>query len=311
MPEKMSEELLEKELDMLDDDYEIEEETSDAGDSDKDGSNLSDDASDQDTKDDGDTVKAKEIPDDKKTEDKEDDSGETKSEEANGSDETGEDSESGGEEGGEEPEGLDETSRINTLLAEIDRLSGLVKPVEVVPKKIEEAPKTKTVVEESSDAEVEIDFVGDLDMDDVASDSSILNKILNKVMKQGIDVGKKFNQDYLGTSMPQVIADQVSRYSQNQSMIDQFYRDNVELVNVKQAVKACAMQVANDNPDKGLEDILKMAAENTRKTLGIKKTVSSNESSSNPTGAAFAAQKGGQRKPSKKLSKLQQELDEL
>lgn len=292
----MPDNLLEKELDSLDDVYEEEDDQS-----------AEDSENNENETDAEENSKSEEDSDDKETEDKEKTDEETESEEADDSDKEDKKQKDTGKEGDETAKDLDEPSRIAKLVAEVERLSGLVSaPVLQTDEKEKEK---KTVVDVDVVASDLIDFVGDLDMDDVASDSKVFNTLLNKVLQQGIVVGKKLNQDSFATDVPQVVADQVSRFSQNQIMIDQFYKDNEDLINVKQVVKACATQVASENPDKGLEFVLKKAAENARKTLGFKRPVK--QKSSDPNSAAFAKQKGGQRKKAKKISKLQQELDEL
>ena len=308
----MPETALEKELEMIDDEYEEETETeTDDGNEVEEEAKTTDSDAKSEESDEESTKDSDRGSDDEETKGKDDDE-ETESQKADSSAKTSETSEDAGKEGDEGTTESDEASRIDKLLAEINRLNGLIEPS--VVKDAETETKTETDVKTKTDSvdskDVLVDFVGDLDMDDVASDSAILNQILNKVMKHGIEVGKELNKGYSASDLSQVVATQVSQFSQNQIMIDQFYKDNSDLVNVKQVVKACATQIASESPDKGLEDILKIAAVNTRKTLGIG-TPSAKTNSNNPNDAAFASQKGGQRKKAKKLSKLQQELDEL
>ena len=92
--------------------------------------------------------------------------------------------------GDEEAPEITEAARIEKLLAEVNRLTGLIAPPAVKDIKTATTATVKTdseVSKNASHAEL-VDFVEDLDMDDVASDPNILNQILNKVLKHGIEV---------------------------------------------------------------------------------------------------------------------------
>lgn len=236
------------------------------------------------------------------------------SEEASGEASTSESKVVGEEEKGdgesEAPETVDDQQRITSLMTEIDRLSGLLVT------KASESPEVKEPKDKKGKTKTEDgleDFVGDLDMDDVASDPTVLNSILNKVLQKGIETGKQMGADQSKAStasIDQIVLSQVENAMTTKNMIDKFYDANPELSNVKQVVRACASQIVSEHPEKSFEDVLTLAAKTARKTLGISKSMGKSKISDS-SDVPFAEQKGGQRKPMKKVSKLQQELDEL
>lgn len=302
MPDEVTKSL-EKELDEIDDVGEIYEEESD-----EESEEESNDEASDETK--TDTETTEEESDGEKKDSEEEVAGKETSEETDTSGKAESEEKEEGETESEAPEDLDGQQRIESLMAEIDRLSGLL--VTQAPAKVKVAKEDKD--EKSSvTAETLEDFIGDLDMDDVASKPEIMNELLNKVLQKGIETGKKLSAEQAGSSassVSQTVATQVDNAITVKEMINKFYAANPELSNVKQVVQACASQIVQDSPDKSFKDVLNMAADAARKTLGIPKSTKKTEIAK-AENVAFAEQKGGQRKKGKKVSKLQQELDEL
>lgn len=302
---------LEEELDEIDYAGEIYEDELDDN-SDQTTDDNSDDTDDQSTDNESATTRTEEGSDGKEKDSKEEGVGEETSEETDTSGKTESEETEEGEAESEASEDLDGQQRINSLMAEIDRLSGLL--VTQIPAVKLDSPehKPKLDTETIKLPEVE-DFIGDLDMDDVASDPKIMNKLLNKVLQKGIETGKNLSKDQItavDSSVSQTVATQVDSAIALKGMIDEFYGANPELSNVKQVVQACASQIVQESPDKTFKDVLNMAAAAARKTLGISKSKSKTKIAK-VEDAAFVEQKGGQRRKARKTSKLQQELDEL
>ncbi|MCK4330887.1 hypothetical protein KAX02_13740 [candidate division WOR-3 bacterium] len=211
----------------------------------------------------------------------------------------------------EEKDVKEEVSQVDKLLAEINRLSG---PIESdIESKSEEKedeeekPPEKGEVKPAEDSIY--DFVKDIDMDDVASDSAVLNKILHAVE---IRVRQQTAEQIL-RSLPQVVTSQVQQQTYFKKMADTFYEDNKDLVNVKQVVKACAQQLRKNNPEWEIEKIFTEAAIKTRETLGMSvQKVTVDEDITSAEDAAFAKSKGGSKSNLKqRKSSLQAEIDEL
>lgn len=305
MPDEVTKSL-EEELDEIDYVGEIYEDESEE-------EETSDDKVSDETK--TETETTEEESDGEKEDSEEEDIGKETSEETDTSGETESDEKKEGETESETSEDLDGQQRIDSLMAEIDRLSGLlVTQAQAVKIDSPEAkPKLETGAIELPAAESLEDFIGELDMDDVASDPKIMNKLLNKVLQKGIETGKSLSKTQTATTdstVSQTVATQVDNAIAIKGMIDEFYGANPELANVRQVVQACASQIVQDSPDKSFKDVLNLAADATRKTLGIPKSKIKTKIAK-AEDVAFAEQKGGQRKKAKKASKLQQELDEL
>lgn len=197
-----------------------------------------------------------------------------------------------------------EVSQVEKLLAEIERLSGLVpKPVMEVSEEDKKDEKAEEVVH---------DFLKGMDMDDVSSDPAVFNKILLAVAAK---VQQQTTEQVL-RSIPQVVVSQVQQQTYFKRMADKFYDDNKDLVNVKQVVRACAQQIQQNNPEWEIDKVFSEAAVKTRQTLGLTAPVIGETKEAETVGnlddAAFAKSKGGSKSNLKpKRSSLQTEIDEL
>lgn len=208
----------------------------------------------------------------------------------------------------EEGEPKKEVSQIDKLLTEIDRLSG-PKISEKVPKEEKETPKEEKADELISDKDSIYDFVKDLDMDDVSADPKVFNEILHKVVARV----QQLTTEQVLRSIPEVVMSQVRQQTYFKKMADDFYKDNKDLVNVKQVVRACAQQLQKTNPEWEIEKVFSEAATKTRETLGMSAhVIEKEEELPSEDDAAFAKQKGGSKSNLKqKRSSLQTEIDEL
>lgn len=183
----------------------------------------------------------------------------------------------------EDPE--DPEARYNKLLDQINTLKGAL--TEKVIKTPEENPE-------------DIDFLSEISMDDLG-DPKILNKVFNKIIQEAVKNSSK--------NVPQAVDRQVNETLTAREISNQFYIDNKDLSNVRNVVKACAEQIITEHDDWKLDQILEEAAKRTRESLGISKQTSDDISDSD--NAAFSKGSQGSRQKPKKVSALQQELDEL
>ena len=180
--------------------------------------------------------------------------------------------------------------RIKELLTKIDELQGKVTVPEV---------KTDETKEEL------VDFLKDIDLDGLHSDPEILNQVFQSIISHTLEQANK----NLDSRIPGMIKSQVSDSQNSRSLADQFYKDNSDLVNVRNVVRACAEQLKQEKPDYTIKQILDEAAVRTRTTLGIKPMMKSDVPDSDKVGLVNQTKSGRNKK--QKISALQQELDEL
>lgn len=195
---------------------------------------------------------------------------------------------------------VEDVSQVDKLLAEINRLNGLVKT----------SDNQQTVKSSKIEADIH-NYLKDLDMDDVSSDPVVFNKILHAVADR---VQRQTTEQVL-LNIPQVVLSQVQNQSYFKRMADNFYTDNPDLVNVKQVVKACTQQIQMKNPEWKLEEVLKETAKRTRETLGMVDQIKQSSTSGNVP-SLHAAAFGHSRSSSaanlkQQKSALQRELDEI
>jgi len=191
----------------------------------------------------------------------------------------------------EEPEKDPESDdRYTNLLAQINDLQGRLKDVAVVE-------------ESKGDSSETVDYLKDITMDDLDIDQ--LNKIFNTIAAQA----RKEAETYLTSSATGLINTQLNDRLTSRDIATQFYDANQDLSNVRNVVKACAEQAAQEHEDWTIEQVLKESAVRTRKSLGMPEP--SQDTMPSAEKAAFANGSKGTRKQTQSVSALQRELDEL
>ena len=161
---------------------------------------------------------------------------------------------------------------------------------------------------DKTDAENAIeDFLGDMDIDDVSSDKELFNKVLTKVASK---IEKQVEEKYKNIYQD---IEQINNRKEVEKMVDIFYKENPDLAGVKTTVQAVATDIIKNNSDKSLKEIFNMAADGTRRMLGIKKqkeVIKNKKNKQNPA-LVKKSQNVNKVKKTVKKSKLQSEIDSL
>ena len=197
------------------------------------------------------------------------------------------------------------------LLAHVESLSGqVVGGISQTPQApaAAEQPKAPAAAVPKTPSEV-MNFLENTSIDDLLEDPTKFNSVLNNVAMQAKQSAQQEVVQQVLRSVPELVMGYITRHSAMNRMADDFYRENSDLVNVKQTVAAVANDIHAKNPELGVEDVFKQSAEQTRKLLGIKQAAQK-AAKQRPTKPAFA-KAGGARKKAAPVSALQRELDEL
>ncbi|MBT7082507.1 MAG: hypothetical protein HN929_13780, partial [Chloroflexi bacterium] len=152
-------------------------------------------------------------------------------------------------------------------------------------------------------------YLGETSIDDLLEDPSKLNAVLNNVAQNAQKGAQQQAVQQVLRSVPELVMGYITRHYAMNRMVDDFYRENVDLADVKQTVAAVANDVHAKNPDLGVDDVFKQSAEATRKLLGMKKEATT-AVKRKPKKPAFA-KAGGARKPAPKISAVQSEINDL
>jgi hypothetical protein len=112
------------------------------------------------------------------------------------------------------------------------------------------------------------------------------------------------------SAIPSIVQNQVNQTTALQRAVDDFYSHNEDLREVRPTVGAVANQIQARHPDWDVQRVMVESAKTTRKLLRMPSP--SVAKRSKVVRPSFAKQGGSQRnKPKQKMSKLQQEIDEL
>lgn len=161
---------------------------------------------------------------------------------------------------------LERLTRENESLRKtIDGISG-PKPIpEPKPEAIPE-PKPESVLKLD-----EIDFIGKADVDEIIRDSAEFNKLLNKIYAQGVDTTRKVLGENILRGIPDIVKNNVTTVIALREMSNQFYRDNEDLKPFEKVVGAVFEEIAAENPDKKISEMIGDVEKETRKRLELYK----------------------------------------
>lgn len=152
------------------------------------------------------------------------------------------------------------------------------------------------------------ELVGDIDFNEMQDDPSKFVELLQKV----VDHTRTTTVNSLQAELPKMVTDRATQAVSLHNLVDDFYRENNDLSAVKKTVSAVAQNVSAENPDMGMVEVLAKAATKTRTLLGIKQTkAKSNKPIRKGKKPAILKAKGKHKAAPKKVSKLQQDINDL
>ena len=199
------------------------------------------------------------------------------------------------------------------------QLTGVPTPLPVIePKKDEPKPSDIPPTPKSADVPSSvqmpevgkpIDFIGNLNIDDVIDDKNKFNDLLNKVFITGVMANQEIMKGNIIPEIPRLISKHVEDKAAVDDFLNKFYSANEELKNVKMTVSHVVKQVHAEKPDLKPAEVFNEAAERTRKMLGIRKVTKKADGDFNDP--AFVHKKGGSKVPAKGADGLQSQIDEL
>lgn len=156
----------------------------------------------------------------------------------------------------------------------------------------------------------EQDFLGDIDIEDITSDSKELNKLLNKVYQKAFSDARKSTSESVLRNIPDIVRQNITKISELQDVSENFYKDNADLKPFNKVVAAVFEDIASKNPGKTYKEILPEVEKETRERLNLKKKASQSGNSSPPR---LPRKKGPSVRTTEKpnLSPLESEIEEM
>lgn len=158
-----------------------------------------------------------------------------------------------------------------------------------------------------------LDFLqGVEDHVEILQDREKLNNVLCQVAVVAYNAAVQSAQEQIMRRIPTIVQSAAQQQSSLAEMTREFYTNNPDLSNFKQAVSMAAMQVYNENPKLTLPEILSGAAQRTREVLRLAKPQKSVRKPAQPAGGSIRSA-GGNRPPSgqPQMSEQERQIAEL
>jgi len=208
----------------------------------------------------------------------------------------------------EEDEPEDEVASLKNqnelLLRRLDALEGKSKDVVKEPDDPGEKPDEKKPISFLTD---------DDDIDEILSKKEKLNEFALRIYQKAIDDASSSTRESVFRSIPQVVVQQVQQQMVLREGINEFFKENKDLIPARKTVGAFANEVVAEHPEWTLKEVFVEAEKKTREALGIKKRalkeVAKSEGDRNP--ALVGKIKGNKAKDSDRRSGLQTEIDDI
>lgn len=132
------------------------------------------------------------------------------------------------------------------------------------PRGAREQPSKQEIQEEAEELDIE-QIVSPEEFEEIQTDPKKFNQVLAKVYKAAeANARQKVMQD-----VPQLVQKTASRQATYQTAVQNFYDDNPDLKPFKKFVSVTMNEVAAENPDMNLEDMLQETAKRARKNLAL------------------------------------------
>ena len=176
----------------------------------------------------------------------------------------------------------DEAERIKRENEELrKKIAELSEPKTEPPKT--EAPTTDPPIED-------LDFLGDLDPDDISRDPREFNRVMNSIYKKAVETVRKemkHTSSQTMRSIPDIVKTNIAVQENLRKLSEKFYEDNEDLKPFNKVVATVFEETVKEHPDKTFTEILDTVGKVTRDRLELKKP------SSNPDGPPPLPRKTG------------------
>ena len=115
----------------------------------------------------------------------------------------------------------------------------------------------------------EVRFVDDeYDMDDLMRNPKLLNEVLNKVYKAGMDNSRKIQEDTL-RGIPEIVKTNVTTQASLKKLADDFWENNSDLKPFRKVAAHVYEEIASENPDWTVAKVFEKVGEETRNRLEL------------------------------------------
>ena len=154
------------------------------------------------------------------------------------------------------------------------------------------------------------DFLPEGDVEDILTDKSKLNSLLNQVFQTAVVE----TTQRMALSLPDIVEAQVRQQSALRQSVDSFYTKHPHLTGFKRTVSAAATEIAAANPDWSVDQVFDAAAVKASELIGLQQQTAAQtpaQVGQKLQSPALAPTKGGRGQKGSGMTKLQKEIEDM
>lgn len=198
-----------------------------------------------------------------------------------------------------------EFDQVAALQAQLDTVSAQALNINPPQKTEEQIVSEQEPITEKGNQVVRdlVPFVSDEVYEKALTDPQELNVLLNQVYDQAVS--------YMTQNIPQLVGTMINQQTSMQGMVDNFYKENEDLLPMKSYVGFVANEIAAKHPEWEYEQLFGEVATEVRKRVNISKKASRVEDDAKEQRPAFAKKPTGRQNVGKRLSELESDMADL
>lgn len=172
------------------------------------------------------------------------------------------------------------------------------------------APGTKAPATKAPHTEPpqDIDFVGDIDLEELTADKAKFNKFLNEAFKQFTNTFQPKMQEGVLRSIPDIVKQNVLVQASLRERTNQFYEDNQDLKASRKFVANLAEEMIAEHPDWDLDTLFNEVEKEARIRLELPKK---RKPGNKPPPKNPPTKRGARQQPKPDVSPLLKEIDAM
>lgn len=194
-----------------------------------------------------------------------------------------------------------------------EKIAALEARLAALESKPKEEPAPQPVPEPAPQPISEVDFVKDIDLDEVVRDPKEFNKLMNQVYQKGLADSEQRVVEKVLRSIPEIVQSNIKVTQELEKTKTEFFEENPDLKGFQKVLASVYQEIAEKNPGKDYKTILALTGAEARTRLGLEKKAKATipEQKRTPPKLPSGGGKGGRGSDKPQLSGIEAEIEAM